>query len=38
MRWLEALVWPEQTDRFDILRSAIATARREPRDACTPET
>ncbi len=30
MRWLEALVWPEQTDRFDILRSAIATARREP--------
>jgi hypothetical protein len=30
MRWLEALVWPEQTDRFGILRSAVATARRDP--------
>jgi hypothetical protein len=27
--WLEALVWPEQTDRLDRLRLAIAIARRE---------
>lgn len=30
MRWLEALVWPEQTDRFAVLRYAIETARRDP--------
>jgi hypothetical protein len=30
MRWLESLVWPEQTDRFAILRGAIETARRDP--------
>ncbi|NUR26216.1 MAG: DUF2332 domain-containing protein [Catenulispora sp.] len=30
MRWLECLVWPEQTDRRDRLRAAVATARREP--------
>jgi hypothetical protein len=29
VRWLEALVWPEQTDRLERLRSAIAIARRE---------
>jgi hypothetical protein len=28
-RWLEACVWPDQTDRFDRLRAALAIARRE---------
>ncbi len=28
--WLEALVWPEQTDRLDRLRAAIEVARRDP--------
>lgn len=30
VRWLEALVWPEQRERFDILRAAIAIARADP--------
>ena len=29
-RWLEACVWPDQTDRFERLRAAIAIARRSP--------
>ncbi|MGA2470025.1 MAG: DUF2332 domain-containing protein [Solirubrobacteraceae bacterium] len=29
MQWLEALVWPEQTDRLERLRLAIGIARRE---------
>lgn len=28
IRWLEACVWPEQTHRFDTLRSAVEMARR----------
>jgi hypothetical protein len=28
--WLEALVWPEQTDRLSRLRAAMAVARRDP--------
>jgi hypothetical protein len=28
--WLETLVWPEQSDRLDRLRAAIAVARRDP--------
>lgn len=30
VRWLEALIWPEQTDRFDRLHEAVAIARAEP--------
>jgi hypothetical protein len=30
VRWLESLVWPEQTDRFEILRQAVAIARTDP--------
>jgi hypothetical protein len=30
MRWLESLIWPEQADRFAILRQAVAIARRAP--------
>jgi hypothetical protein len=30
VRWLESLVWPEQTDRFAILRQAVAIARADP--------
>jgi hypothetical protein len=30
VQWLEALVWPEQTDRLDRLRQAIEIARRDP--------
>jgi hypothetical protein len=30
VRWLEALVWPEETDRLARLRAAIAIARRDP--------
>lgn len=30
VRWLESLVWPEQTDRFGILRQAVAIARADP--------
>ncbi|MFI0928832.1 DUF2332 domain-containing protein [Streptomyces sp. NPDC021012] len=29
-RWLESLVWPEQTDRADRLRNAVRIARAEP--------
>ncbi len=29
-RWLEACVWPDQTDRFERLRAAIAIGRAEP--------
>jgi hypothetical protein len=28
--WLEALVWPEETDRAERLRAALAIARRDP--------
>ena len=28
--WLETLVWPEQSDRLDRLRAAIAVARQDP--------
>jgi hypothetical protein len=28
--WLEALVWPEEADRLERLRAAIAIARRDP--------
>lgn len=31
-RWLEACVWPDQTDRFARLRAAIELARAEPPD------
>ena len=30
MRWLQALVWPEQTTRFEVLRRAIGIARQDP--------
>lgn len=30
VRWLESLVWPEQTDRLARLRSAVALIRRDP--------
>ncbi|MFJ7911659.1 DUF2332 domain-containing protein [Kitasatospora sp. NPDC096204] len=30
MRWLESLVWPEQTHRLDRLRGAVRVARAEP--------
>ena len=30
VRWLEALVWPEQTERFALLRAAIDIARADP--------
>lgn len=30
VRWLEALIWPEQTERFGLLREAVAIARHEP--------
>ncbi len=30
VRWLEALVWPEEEDRLSRLRQAIAVARRDP--------
>lgn len=30
VRWLQSLVWPEQTDRFAILSAAVAIARRDP--------
>jgi hypothetical protein len=30
VRWLEALVWPEERDRLERLRLAIAVARRDP--------
>jgi hypothetical protein len=30
VRWLESLIWPEQTDRFERLRAAVLIARAEP--------
>lgn len=30
VRWLEALVWPDQPDRLDRLRTAVRIARRDP--------
>lgn len=30
VRWLESLIWPEQGERFDTLRAAVAIARAEP--------
>jgi len=30
VRWLESLVWPEETERFGILRAAVAIARADP--------
>jgi hypothetical protein len=30
VRWLESLVWPEQADRFEILRTAVQLARVAP--------
>lgn len=32
VRWLEACVWPDQQDRFERLRAAIALARTDPPD------
>jgi hypothetical protein len=29
VRWLEALVWPEQAERFAVLRAAVAIARQD---------
>lgn len=30
VRWLESLIWPEQRDRFTVLRGAVEIARAEP--------
>jgi hypothetical protein len=30
VRWLESLIWPEQTERFAILRGAVEIARADP--------
>ena len=30
VRWLESLIWPEQTDRFERLRDAVRIARADP--------
>jgi Uncharacterized protein conserved in bacteria (DUF2332) len=30
VRWLESLIWPEQTDRLERLRAAVAAARIDP--------
>jgi hypothetical protein len=30
MRWLESLIWPEQSERFAILRGAVEIARADP--------
>ncbi len=30
VRWLTSLIWPEQRDRFETLRRAVAVARAEP--------
>lgn len=30
VRWLASLIWPEQAERFEILRGAVAIARRQP--------
>jgi hypothetical protein len=30
VRWLESLIWPEQHERFDVLRGAVELARADP--------
>jgi hypothetical protein len=30
MRWLESLIWPEQSERFEVLRGAVELARADP--------
>jgi len=30
VRWLESLIWPEQVERFDLLRGAVEIARADP--------
>lgn len=30
VRWLESLIWPDESDRFDVLRGAVAVAREQP--------
>ncbi|MEO9134630.1 MAG: DUF2332 domain-containing protein [Jatrophihabitantaceae bacterium] len=30
VRWLQSLIWPEQTRRFEVLRDAVAIARADP--------
>lgn len=30
VRWLESLIWPEETDRFDTIRDAVEIARADP--------
>jgi len=30
VRWLESLIWPEQSARFEVLRGAVALARADP--------
>lgn len=30
VRWLEALIWPEETERFAVLRAAVDIARADP--------
>lgn len=30
VRWLESLIWPEQSARFDVLRGAVELARADP--------
>jgi hypothetical protein len=30
VRWLESLIWPEQSERFDVLRGAVELARADP--------
>lgn len=30
LRWLRALIWPEETDRYAVLDAAVALARRDP--------
>lgn len=30
VRWLESLIWPEQSERFDVLRGAVELARVDP--------
>lgn len=35
VRWLESLIWPEETERFATLHAAVEIARREPADVVT---
>jgi hypothetical protein len=30
VRWLESLIWPEQAERFEVLRGAVEVARADP--------